>query len=150
MPEEATYASVADVQALAPTRKLGQGSNPTSEDVQIYLALTEAEINSILVNKGYAVPVSKEEAPQAFQLMRTINAQGAVAQLEASGGNGPNIKRTEGVYQASLKSLSEAREVMDAAQDVERDKPRGPGVTTVEPSPGNEPFFTRNEETMQF
>lgn len=145
-----TYATVGDVEALAPTRKLGQGNNPTAAQVLTYIELAEAEINAILVNKGYSIPVSKTEAPLAFQFLRRITAQGAVAQLEASSANGSDRDRTENVYQASLKQLSEAREIMDAPQNVERDKPRGPGVTHVIPTAENAPMFSRNEQTMQF
>lgn len=147
----ATYASVADVEALAPLRRLGQGSNPTKANVEVYLEGVEAEINGVLVNKGYIVPVDKALSPLAWQLLRRANAQGAVAQLEAASGNNPDAqKRTEAVYQQTLKLLSEAREVMDAAGDTEREKPRGPGVTTVTPAPGNQPMFSRDETVMRF
>lgn len=145
-----TYASVADVQALAPTRKLGVGNNPTEANVLAYIEGVEAEINAILTNKGYSVPVLKEQAPLAFQLVRRITTQGALAQLEESAGNGPNIDRTQKVYAASLKQISEAREILDAAKDTERSKPRGPGVTSVYPLPGNEPMFSRDETIMEF
>lgn len=158
--EEPTYASVTDVQALAPTRKLGQGNNPSGADVRIMLEMVEAEINAILVNKGYSVPISKTLSPLAFQFLRRLTAQGAVAQLEASSGNGPNIERTAAIYAASLKSLSDAREIMDAALNVERAKPRGPGITTgltpetiptvgpeVNPTSPLTPYFRRG---MQF
>jgi hypothetical protein len=155
----ATYATVSDVEALAPYRKIGEGNNPSQRDVEVILELVEAEINAILVNKGYQVPVEKAEAPLAFQFLRRIVAQGAVAQIEQSAGNGPNVERSEKVYQQSLKLIVEAREIMVAPQNQERDKPRGPGVTSVGPveeagatygswesNPVNPltPFFQRN------
>lgn len=146
-----TYCSAADVQSLAPTRKLGQGNNPTETDVLVYIEGVESEINAILTNKGYAIPVLEELAPLAFQFLRRITAQGAVAQLEASSANNPAAAdKAEKVYQGNLKLISEAREILDAPQDTERDKPRGPGVTNVEASPGQEPFFSRSERKMQF
>lgn len=145
-----SYASVKDVTALAPTRKLGKGGNPTEADVKVYLELAESEIDAILVNKGYAVPVSETDSPQAFAFLRRVVAQGAVAQLEEAAGNGPNIERSRKTYNKSLSDISEAVEIMDAAQNTERSKPRGPGVTTVQPTPGNEPMFSRDEKIMQF
>lgn len=126
-----SYATVTDVQALARSRKIGQGQNPTQADVAIYLELVEAEINAILTSKGYQVPINKEKAPLAYALLRRVTAQGAVAQMEQAAGNGPNVQRTEQVYQASLTSLMNSREILDAETNVERSKPRGPGVTTT-------------------
>jgi hypothetical protein len=118
--EGATYCSVDDVQSLSPTRKLGVGSNPTRADVLTYIEGVEAEINAILVNKGYSIPVLKAQAPLAFQFLRRITAQGAVAQLEESSGNGPNLDRTQKVYAMSLKQISDSREIMDAPARVGR------------------------------
>jgi hypothetical protein len=147
--ETTTYASVADVQSLVPVRKFGQGSNPSGTDVQLYLELVEAEVHAILVQKGYAVPVA-ETNTAAFALLRRICALGAVAQVEASAGNGPNIDRTRITYEAEKSRLEDAHFVMNAPKDEERAKPRGPGVTTVplpedvETGEGVEPFFKRS------
>jgi hypothetical protein len=149
--ESTTYCSVDDVRALAPSRKLGEGNNPTQANVQSYIEGVEAEINGVLTLKGYSVPVLKAQAPLAFALLRRVTSQGAAAQLEASAGNNPAAaERTEKVYVAALKQLSTADEILDAAQNVERSKPRGPGVTNVSPAPGNAPFFSRDETTLQF
>lgn len=135
-----TYASVADVESANKQRKLGQGNNPTAVDVRLYLENAEAEINAILVNKGYEVPIDKTLAPQAFQLVRRINIQGAIAEMEEASGNGPMLERAERVYQASLKELINSREIMDAPQNRARAKPRGPGVT----APASTPYFGRD------
>ena len=163
--ESTTYCTVPDVQALTPARVFGQGTNPTTADVQLYLELVEAEVNAVLVNKDYAVPVSEALSPMAYALMRRICLQGTVAQIEVSAGNGPNIDRTRAIYEKSLERLSEARTVLDAAKNDLRSKPRGPGVTTIgqalsqqadennsgaAPGTGNanepnNPFFTRGQ-----
>lgn len=149
--EGATYCSVKDVEASAPTYKLGQGQTPTPSDVLGYIEGVESEINAILTNKGYAVPVEESAAPLAFRFVRWIATQGAVAQLYASASSPPQqTAEAKKTYAANLKLLSEARSVMDAPQNAERTKPRGPGVTTVEAAPGNEPFFSRSEKRMQF
>jgi hypothetical protein len=148
--EGLNYATVADVQALTPARKFGQGTNPTNANVHLYIELAEATINGVLIQKGYVVPVSETESPVAFSLLRRICLQGAVAQIEVSSGNGPNIERTRAVYEKSLERLEDARFVLNAPKDEERAKPRGPGVTQVaalednEVGEGREPFFKRS------
>jgi hypothetical protein len=148
--ERGTYASVADVQALTPPRKFGQGTNPTNADVQLYLELVEAEINAILVEKGYAVPILESTSPMAFTFMRRVALQGAVAQIEVSAGNGPNIERTRAIYEKSLERLAEAKAVLDAPKNTDRAKPRGPGVTNLpaeedqKANEGRAPFFRRD------
>lgn len=138
------YASVEDVQSLAVARKIGQGNNPTETDVETYLALSESEINGILVNKGYVVPVA--ESTQALATLRRINAEGAVAKMEEAIANGPNQASSEARYQRSLQSLASAMTVLLAPKNIERSKPRGPGVTNVRPPVGEEPFFTREDQ----
>jgi hypothetical protein len=147
---QTTYCSVADVEALCPSRKLGQGDNPTSEDVMVYIEGVESEINGALINKGYSVPISKEASPLAWQEVRRLTAQGAAAQLEAAAGNGGNAQRTETVFASALKKLIESRVVLDAPKDLGRAKPRGPGVTKVEPSCGNTPYFSRKPYSQPF
>lgn len=147
--EAGSYASVPDVQALTPARKFGQGTNPTNADVALYIELVESEVNSVLVQKGYNVPV-EESAPRAFAYLRRITLQGVVAQIEVSAGNGPNIERTRSIYEKSLERLEQAHTVLDAPRDEERSKPRGPGMTSVttprdvEDGEGREPFFRRS------
>ncbi len=157
--EGGTYATVPDVQALTPARKFGQGTNPTIADVQLYLTLCESEVNAILVEKGYTVPVVEATSPMAFGYLRRVALQGAVAQIEVSAGNGPNIERTRAIYEKSLERLEKAKTVLDAPKNDERAKPRGPGVTNVETptdaeeGEGREPFFKRSSLTeggMQF
>ena len=147
------YVSVADVQALVPPRRFGQGTNPSNADVALYAELVEAEVNAILVQKGYAIPVVQAEAPQAFSYLRRVTLQGTVAQIEVSAGNGPAIDRTRAVYDKSLERLEKAKTVLDAPKDEQRAMPRGPGVTTVnipedqEEGEGREPFFKRSSLT---
>lgn len=149
-PETLNYATVANVQALTPARKLGQGGNPSPADVQLYLELVESEINGILVERGYAVPVSEKESPQAFGMLRRIAIEGTVAQIEASAGNGPNIDRARKTYERSIERLEDARLVMDAAKNTERSKPRGPGVTTVAQQLSNTEYSAANPNAPLF
>lgn len=148
--EQTGYATVADVQALTPARVLGQGTNPTTANVQLYLEIVEAELEAELVQKGYAVPILQSVAPRAFQYLRRVTLQGVVAQIEVSAGNGPNIERTRAIYEKSLERLQQAKVVLDAPKNQGRAKPRGPGVTSVSAEPDNEegegraPFFSRS------
>lgn len=127
----ATYATVADATALNKARKLGQGSNPTEADVTRYLEFTAAQLNSILTNKGVAVPVTEAEAPNAYQLLRRLNALGAAVQMEeASATPGPSLDRLRAGWEQGREDLEKAQTVLDAPLNTARTEVRGPGVTT--------------------
>lgn len=138
------YATVPDVESLNRARKLGVGNNqPTSEDVEGYLGMVAGEIDAILINKGYAVPV-QEASTTAWALLRGINAKGALVLLEKASPVAPNVDRTEKEYEIQLDKLRSADFSLDAPTVTERSRPRGPGLTV--PRPGtleSEPFFSR-------
>lgn len=141
------YCIAADVEALNRARKIGQGSNqPTAADVTVYIELAAGEIDAILINKGYVVPVPQTSVT-ATQLLRGINAKGALVLLEKASPAAPNIDRTEKEYELQLDKLRSADFSLDATQAVERTRPRGPGLT-VPASTGleSEPFFRRGME----
>lgn len=138
------YASVSDVEALNRARKLGVNNTPTADDVVVFLELRAGEINSILLNKGYSVPVDPTFAPAAFNLLRAINAKGAQLSVEESSPTAPNLDRVRKEWEGSLEKLESAAFSLDAPIDRERARPRGPGLTTPLPSTlESEPFFRR-------
>lgn len=139
-----TYANVNDVEALNRARKLGVNNTPTSDDVVLFLELRAGEINSILLNKGYGVPVKPEDSPAAYSLLRAINAKGAQLSVEESSPNAPNLDRVRKEWESGLEKLESAAFTLDAPVDRERSRPRGPGLTA--PLPSNlesKPFFWR-------
>ena len=59
------YASVQDVESANRARVLGQGANPTQQDVEGFLEQIAGEIDSVLINKGYSCPYPRPRAPRA-------------------------------------------------------------------------------------
>lgn len=138
------YCSPSDVAALNKARIIGAGKNPTLADVTLYTNMAAAEIDAILVNKGYQTPIPSQYT-EAWNLLNSINAQGGWAKMEAAAENSVNLDRAEKTYEASLQMLRAAAQVMDAPKDVQRAEPRGPGLTTppgIVPNPADDdPYY---------
>lgn len=124
-----TYADVNDVQALNRARVIGQGDNPNESDVLFYLEVTAAEIDAILLDKGYQLPIPSE-ATSAWNMLRRINAQGAAMEMEQASPSSRGADRYKKIYEESLAMLRTADLVMNVPKADGRAKPRGPGVTT--------------------
>lgn len=56
------YASLADVQARMPQFSLTAISKPALNDAQIYLDAKASEVDGALVNLGYVIPITGEQA----------------------------------------------------------------------------------------
>lgn len=139
----ANYASVQDVEALNRARQYNVGKNPTTEDLIMYLEVTTGEINTILINKGYELPIPGTSTA-SLQLLRGICAKGALMQAEKASPTAPNVDRVEKEYNAQLDMLRDAEFSLDAPQAHERARPRGPGLTVPKPTGlESEPFFQR-------
>lgn len=140
------YATPEDVEALNRARQYGVGKNPTKEDLVMYLEVTAGEINTILLNKGYELPIPAAAA-NALQILRGINAKGALMQAEKASPSAPNVDRVEKEYNEQLAMLRDAEFSLDAPQAHERARPRGPGLTVpVSTSIESAPFFRRGQE----
>lgn len=124
------YCDTDDVSALNKARTIGQGNNPTVEDLQVYINMAAAKIDAALVNKGYTVPIDPSYTG-AYNLLNSLNATGAVAIMERSAPTSVNLDRWEKEWEQGLENLIAADQVMDAPKDVQRAEPRGPGVTTA-------------------
>lgn len=158
------YCVTTDVAALNKARVPGQGSNPTADDIQTYINMIAAEIDAILINKGYVVPVDPSNV-EAYALLNVINARGAAAMVERAAPSSPNLDRFETEWEEAKAMLVDAQQILNAPKDVTRAEPRGPGVTippgiipgkTIDPmypwrktsqNSSALPFFARN---MQF
>lgn len=140
------YALVADVEALNRARKLGAGATmPTADDVALYLELAQGEIDGILVNKGYQLPIP-QTATVARSLLRDLNAKGALMRLEKASPSAPNVDRVEKEYDTGLEKLADSSYTLPIPLETERARPRGPGLNVPRPSTlESEPFFRRRQ-----
>ncbi len=122
------YCAVTDVQSLIKARVLGQGKNPTSGDVTGYIAWIAAELDAILIEKGYAVPLDPAYT-DAYTYLTRLNALGAAMMTEEASPQSVNLDRLRADYMAAKEKLEKARTVMNVPQDMQRAGPRGPGLT---------------------
>jgi hypothetical protein len=124
-----SYASLADVQALNPARIYTASSQPASAHVAVYLDNRAAELDMILIEKGYSLPVPTT-ASSALLFLRKVNAQGAWADVEKGAPSSPLRDEAQKAYDDALKMLKAANTVLDIPKDQTRASPRGPGLTT--------------------
>jgi hypothetical protein len=138
------YASLSDVQALNSARVYTASSQPATSQVGLFLDNKAAEIDSILVEKGYSLPVPST-ASSALLFLRNLNALGAWADVEVSAPASPNKDIAQAMWSSSLDMLKAAQTILDIPKNQTRSGPRGPGVTvppiTDQPyDPLNTPF----------
>jgi hypothetical protein len=142
------YATVSNVEARNRSRKLGVYPNPSVPDVIDFLEQSQSEIDGILEQKGYSLPIPTEGASIAWRFLTAANANGAWALMEESAPSSTSKKEARAAYNASLKMLETAQVILGIPKEIERTKPRGPGVsrppTTAK---GNEPYFSRFMES---
>jgi len=104
------YCTIEDVQIFAAKFPLSASTTPTSTQVETLIDLTAAQIDSVLLSKGYTVPVT---TPAAFvESLRLLNAQGAEAMAlmaqfpgGASKDSTPQYQAMLDLYQAGLEAL---------------------------------------------
>lgn len=123
------YASVSDVAALNFGRGIGVGSNPGPSQIQTYINMVAGEINAVLTQKGYAVPVNTASYPVAGQLLQSVNAKGALAMMEEAAPSSPHVERVKAAYDEAMKLLSDAKFVMDVDIDGPKLEARAPWIT---------------------
>lgn len=123
------YATPSDVASLNKSLIFGVGRNPTASDIAGYINMVAGEIDSILVSKGYDVPVNVASWPEAGALLNSVNARGGLAMFEEAAPVAPNVDRSKKAYDAALKMLADAQFVFDADLEEARSEPRGPYVT---------------------
>ena len=128
-PTDPGYTSLTQVAARNAARTLTASSVPNIGQVQQFIMLSAGEINAILVNKGYQVPVNMASSPDAGQLLQSINTAGAYWMMEEAAPNSPNLDRAAAAWESAKKMLADSAFVLDAPQDQDRTEPRGPWVT---------------------
>ena len=152
------YCSVIDVQGRNAARPVTPTSVPNIAQVQGFIGDVSAEINAILINKGYSIPIVSASNPDAFALLHSMNVSGAHALTEKAAPNSPNLKAAEAAWEAAQKMLNSASFTLNAPMDQERSEPRGPWITTqptgrtYDPLVGarrgapRDPFFSRQQK----
>lgn len=159
------YATLSDVAALAPARVFTATSKPASAQVGQFLDWRAGEIDAILTEKGYALPVPYT-ASSALLFLGGLNALGAWADVENAAEQSATRDQANTMWQSSLAMLKAANQVLDIPKNEQRASPRGPGLTTPpgitdqpydpyntcfnsqgQPADNGQPLFTR---AMQF
>jgi hypothetical protein len=135
------YCTPSDVASLNKARAIGQGDNPTLQDLQGYILMSAGEIDAILINKGYSVRVKTASWPEAATLLNGVNARGALALMEEASPSSTILDRSQAVWEAAKKMLSDAKTVLNADMDVQRSEPRGPWVTFEPTGETFDPMF---------
>lgn len=128
------YCTASDVCSLAKAVTLGVGDNPTLQDVQGYILMTAGQIDGVLVNRGFEVPVNTASFPEAQGLLCWVNATGAAAMLQESAPIAPNVDRAQKAYAAAMQMLADAKFSLDIPSDQERAKVRAPWLTYTPPT----------------
>lgn len=140
-----SYCTASDVASVNKARVMGQGQNPTASDVTTYINLAAGEIDAILVNKGYSVPVNAASWPEAGAFLQSVNVKGAVAMSETAQPTNPDARdKAKAAYDAALKMLSDAKFTLNADLDVQRSEPRGPWVTFTPDGRVYDPMFNQD------
>lgn len=108
----AAYASVSDVQGYT-LKTYSASSKPTSTQVQAFLDRRAAELNGILNELGFTVPVSQAASPDSYAVLTQYNAIGAGADAEQPTilGIEPELaslgRSLRSMYEGFLKQLRE-------------------------------------------
>jgi hypothetical protein len=124
------YCSVIDVQYRNAARPITPSSLPNIAQVQSFIGEVAAEINAILVNKGYDIPINSASNPDAFATLHALNVTGAHVLAERSAPSSPNIDRAQKAWDAAKDMLNSASFTLNAPMDQLRSEPRGPWITT--------------------
>lgn len=135
------YCSVLDAQSRNAARTVTPSSVPNIAQVQQFVADAAAEINGILVNKGYQIPIISASNPDAFALLHSLNVTGAWSMMEAAAPNSPNLDRAAKAWDEAKKMLGDAKFVLNAPQDMARSEPRGPWQTFQPTGEVYDPMF---------
>lgn len=124
------YATASDVAARNKALVLGVGQNPTVSDVTGFIDQVATELDAILLNKGYTVPVDPANT-EAYSFMGALNILGALVLTgEAAPTTPPALDRWRQDWERAKERLEQAKTVLDAPQDTQRIEARGPWLTS--------------------
>ena len=110
-------------------------NNVTTTDVNGYIMMIAGQIDAVLVNKGYQVPVNTASSPEVAGLLAGVNAQGAAwLALAASPQVNPDqITRAKVAYDMAMAALEAAQFTLDVPVNNQRAQVRAPYVTFQPP-----------------
>lgn len=102
-----SYATIDEVAALSAGRTFTATSKPTATQVGIFMRQCFAELNGIVAERGYTVPVATS-ATTSFQLLAAYNAMGAHCLVEKSAptNRGDAAKEACEAWAAAKKALA--------------------------------------------
>lgn len=132
------YATIADVSAFNPERGITASTVPNASQVAGYLRDTAAIIDSVLLEKGYQLPVDSPNvggASSAWLALQQANAAGGFYRTEWAAQASDKRGEAEDMWQTALKMLRTSQ--LDIPIDQGESLPRG--ATGASP-----PFFTRD------
>jgi hypothetical protein len=136
------YCTPSDVASLNKARAIGTGQGqPTLLDLQTYILMGAGQINAILVNKGYSVPVNVASWPEAAAILNLANAEGAYYYMERAAPNSAHLELASQAWDAAKEMLADAKFVLNADMDQQRSEPRGPWVTMQPTGQTYDPFL---------
>jgi len=115
------YASVSDVQALAPHVPLNAQSKPSLTDVQRWIDETETLVDSVLRTVGWQTPITGSES---LKIVRRIVAHGVMAQVMRARPNAEtDPDKFQAVFDRMLKSLEVSDDPLDLPDAIALDTP---------------------------
>jgi hypothetical protein len=140
------YATLTHVHARSPQRAFTATSRPATADVELFLEDAAAELDALLLARGYQLPVPAE-ATIALGWLRRTNAIGAAAMVEkaapVSKPDGPS--RLQAEWREAQSALANGRVELDAPRNVADSYARGRTLDELGQA-GPEPLFSRDME----
>lgn len=75
------YATIGDIRSILPQLQLTATSRPTEAEVQVYIDITEAELNGVLTSLGHTTPIVQATSPLSFAMAREMVKQKVAAEV---------------------------------------------------------------------
>jgi hypothetical protein len=136
------YCSASTVASLNKARVIGVGQNPTLADVNNYIIMAAGQIDGVLLNKGYSVPINTASYPEVEGLLAWVNATGAAFMMEdAMPTNPAAADRAKAAWDAALKMLADAEWVLDVPTETARAEVRAPYISWQPPGTTFDPTY---------
>lgn len=127
------YCTPSDAASLNKARATGMSApgQPNLTDVQGYIVMIAGQMDAIMLNKGYQVPVSVASYPEVAGFLSWVNAQGAAWMWEVSSPapNGSEIDRLRDSFDKAVQMLTDGKFAMDIPAEVSRAGVRAPFIT---------------------
>jgi hypothetical protein len=130
------YATIGDVNSLAPARSFTATSVPNASQVGQFLDYTAADLDSIMSADGYGLPVPTG-ASMALLALKRLNAIGAWVQVEKSAQVSEDVKDAITMWEAARKEFISGGVSL-------YDLPRLGGENFARSQSAATPFFTRD------